>query len=78
MNISIQHIKANCRLTVPVVKKPGDRNRLPEITHIGMFKCGRLDPAIGKHIYNESANYIKNHAVDFNTNGLVCVTYGIT
>ena len=47
--------EGNSRLTMPVLKGRGERAPLPEITMIFVFRCGKRNSTIMKHVNNESA-----------------------
>ena len=51
------------------IKGPSAHDLLLGTFAIGVFNCGKNNSTTIKHVNHESADFIENHAVDFNING---------
>ena len=60
----------NCHLTIPVVKGRWARDVLPHSFNINVFETIKNNSTTIKLIYNESAKFIDNCDVDFDSNDL--------
>ena len=70
----VMHINGgDCRLTMHVLKGRGERDPLPDITMILVFRCGKRNSIIMKYVYNEYANVIERYAVYADISGLLVI-----